>query len=167
MALNMETAKRLGSQAEAKSYLDSVVQTYGKHSDITLSQGGAAGAAGGSAGGAMINLEEFEKFQQSHDDFVSQQLEVLLQYLKRDLRDGYRLHDLKHSDYMRVQDELDSIQKEHGENYLEVIQPVFDPLKARHFDSAWDCVRQTAFEMFFNMSVSLSLSQNFYFFSCS
>ncbi|PLW51598.1 hypothetical protein PCASD_00613 [Puccinia coronata f. sp. avenae] len=147
----METAKRLGSQAEAKSYLDSVVQTYGKHSDITLSQGGAAGAAGGSAGGAMINLEEFEKFQQSQDDFVSQQLEVLLQYLKRDLRDGYRLHDLKHSDYMRVQDELDSIQKEHGKNYLEVNQPVFDPLKARHFDLAWNCVRQTAFEMFFNI----------------
>jgi 3-oxoacyl-ACP reductase-like protein len=69
---------------------------------------------------------------------------------------------------MRVQDELDSIQKEHGENYLKGIQPVFDPLKARHFDSAWNWVRQTALEMFFDMSVPFSLSQNVTFFlSCS
>ncbi|PLW37368.1 hypothetical protein PCANC_19643 [Puccinia coronata f. sp. avenae] len=112
---------------------------------------GAAGAAGGSAGGAIINLEEFKKFQQSQDAFVSQQLEVLLQYLKQDSRDGYRLHDYKHADYMRVQDELDSIQKEHGENYLKGIQPVFDPLKARHFDFAWNWVQQTALEMFFDI----------------
>ncbi|KAA1129514.1 3-oxoacyl-[acyl-carrier-protein] synthase [Puccinia graminis f. sp. tritici] len=151
MALTMEPPKRLGSEGDAKSYLDSVVQAYGQHSVLALSQGGPAGAAGGSAGGAMINSEEFEKFQQSQDAFVSQQLEVLLRYLKRDSRDGYRLHDLKHADYMRVQDELDGIQKEHGENYLKGIQPVFDPLKARHFDSAWNWVRQTALEMFFDI----------------
>ncbi|WAR63063.1 hypothetical protein PtB15_18B145 [Puccinia triticina] len=152
MALTMEPPKRLGSEGEAKSYLDSVVQAYGKHSGLALSQGGPAGAAGGSAGGAVINSEEFEKFQQSQDTFVSQHLEVLLRYFKRDSRDGYRLHDLKHADYyMRVQDELDSIQKEHGENYLQGIQPVFDPFKARHFDSAWNWVRQTALEMFFDI----------------
>ncbi|WAQ92446.1 hypothetical protein PtA15_16A354 [Puccinia triticina] len=50
---------------------------------------------------------------------------------------------------MRVQEELDSIQKEHGENYLKGIQPVFDPLKARHFDLAWNWVRQTALEIIY------------------
>jgi 3-oxoacyl-ACP reductase-like protein len=69
----------------------------------------------------MIN-SEFEKFPQSQDAIVSQPLEVLLRYLKQD---GYRLHDLKHADCMRVQDELDSIQKGHSENYFEGIQPVF------------------------------------------
>ncbi|PLW33528.1 hypothetical protein PCASD_23704 [Puccinia coronata f. sp. avenae] len=85
-----------GSEAEDKSYLDSVMQVHGKHSGITLSQGGATGAVGGSAGGAMINLEGLEKFQQSQDAFESQQLEV--QSFKRDSRNGYRLHDLKHAD---------------------------------------------------------------------
>ncbi|PLW35383.1 hypothetical protein PCASD_15510 [Puccinia coronata f. sp. avenae] len=134
-----------------KLYLDSVVQAYGKHSGITLSQGGVTGAAGGSAGGAMINSEEFEKFQQSQGAFVSQQLKILLRYLERDSRDGYRLHELKHADYMRVQDELDSTQKEHGKNYLQGIQPAFDPLKACHFDSAWNWARQTALNMFFDI----------------
>lgn len=152
MALTMEPAKRLGSEPDAKAYLDSVVSAYGKHFGLTLSQGGSAGGAGvGSASGSMIDSEEFEKFQQHQDTFVSQQLEVLLRYLKRDSRDGYRLHDLKHADYMRVQDELDSIQKEHGESYMKGIQPVFDPLKSRHFDSAWNWVRQTALEMFFDI----------------
>ncbi|KAI9604272.1 hypothetical protein H4Q26_003886 [Puccinia striiformis f. sp. tritici PST-130] len=123
------------------------------HLGLTLSQGRPVGAAGGSAGGAVVNSEEFKEFQQSQDAFVSQQLEVLLRYLKKDSRDGYRLHDLKHADDMRVQDELDSIQKEHGESYLKGIQPVFDPLRARHFDSAWNWVQQTVLEMFFDIPI--------------
>ncbi|KAI9613677.1 hypothetical protein KEM48_003676 [Puccinia striiformis f. sp. tritici PST-130] len=123
------------------------------HLGLTLSQGRPVGAAGGSAGGAVVNSEEFKEFQQSQDAFVSQQLEVLLRYLKKDSQDGYRLHDLKHADDMRVQDELDSIQKEHGESYLKGIQPVFDPLRARHFDSAWNWVQQTALEMFFDIPI--------------
>jgi hypothetical protein len=60
MALTMEPAKLLGLQMGFNLYLNFVVQAYGKHSGITLSQGGAASVAGGSASGAMINL--FGKF---------------------------------------------------------------------------------------------------------
>lgn len=151
MSVTMEPPKRLSSEAEAKTYLDSVVQAYAQQVGLNLSQGGLGGADASNAGGAVINSEEFEKFQQTQDAFVSQQLEVLLRYLKKDSRDGYRLHDLKHAEFLRVQAELDSIYKEHGELYIGGIQPVFDPLKARHFDSAWNWVRQTALEMFFDI----------------
>lgn len=161
-AVTMEPPKRLGAEPEAKAFLDSVVQAYAQNVGITLSPAGAGGAAGGGggggAGGAMINSEEFEKFQLSQDLFVSQQLEVLLRYLKRDSRDGYRLHDLKHLEFVQLQNQLDAIHKEHGEAYIQGIQPVFDPLKARHFDSAWNWVRQTALEMFFDMYVFVSAS---------
>ncbi|PLW07325.1 hypothetical protein PCANC_26181 [Puccinia coronata f. sp. avenae] len=102
----MEPAKLLGLQMGFKLYLDFVVQAYGKHSGITLSQGGAASAARGSASGVMINL--FGKFQKSHNAFVPQQLEVLLRHLKRNSRAGHRQHDL-------------SIQKKSGGNYLQGI----------------------------------------------
>ncbi|CAH7689739.1 fatty acid synthase subunit beta [Phakopsora pachyrhizi] len=151
MAVTMEPPKRLGSEGDAKAYLDTIVEAYGKQQGIALSRGGTAAAGGANAGGAVINSEEFEKFQQNQDAFVSQQLEVLLRYLKKDSRDGYRLHDLKHAQFMQVQEQLDNIHKEHGESYLDGIQPVFDPLKARHFDSAWNWVRQTALEMFFDI----------------
>lgn len=151
MAVTMEPSKRLGSEAEAKTYLDSVVQAYSQNAGITLSQGGAAASGGAATGGATINSEEFEKFLMGQDIFVSQQVEVLLRYLKRDSRDGYRLHDLKHLEFQGLQNQLDAIHKEHGESYIQGIQPVFDPLKARHFDSAWNWVRQTALEMFFDI----------------
>ncbi|KAG0147001.1 hypothetical protein CROQUDRAFT_91978 [Cronartium quercuum f. sp. fusiforme G11] len=153
-AVTMEPAKRLSSEAEAKTFLDSVVQAYGQQAGLNLTQAAGAtgaGAGGGGSGAMMMNSEEFEKFQANQDLFVSQQVEVLLRYLKKDSRDGFRLHDLKHIEYLKLQAQLDAIHKEHGETYVQGIQPVFDPLKARHFDSAWNWVRQTALEMFFDI----------------
>ena len=37
---------------------------------------------------------------------------------------------------------------EHVDAYIDGIQPVFDALKARHFDSSWNWVRQDALLMF-------------------
>ena len=36
---------------------------------------------------------------------------------------------------LALQAKLDSINREHGDTYIEGIQPRFDILKARHFDS--------------------------------
>ena len=46
----MEPAKRLGSEGEAKAWIDSVVAVYAQRSGISLSSGGAG--AGGAATGA-------------------------------------------------------------------------------------------------------------------
>ncbi|CAH7688899.1 hypothetical protein PPACK8108_LOCUS23938 [Phakopsora pachyrhizi] len=76
MAVTMEPPKRLGSEGDTKTFLDTTVEAYGKQQGITLNRGGTAAAGGANAGGAVINSEEFEKFQQNRDAFVSQQLEV-------------------------------------------------------------------------------------------
>ena len=39
---------------------------------------------------------------------------------------------------MALQAQLDSIAKEQGDTYVDGIQPIFDALKARHFDSSWN-----------------------------
>lgn len=44
-----------------------------------------------------------------------------------------------------------SIAKEHGDLYIDGAQPVFDPLKARHFDSSWNWVRQDALMMYYDI----------------
>lgn len=155
-AVTMEPSKRLGGESEAKSFLDSVVHSYAQRSGITLSQTGVAAGSGGGTGvgGATINSEEFEKFQTRQDFFVSQQVEVLMRYLNKDSRDGHRLHDVKVLESLQLQNQIDAIRREHGQEYIQGIQPVFDPLKARHFDSAWNWVRQSALEMFFDMCVA-------------
>lgn len=151
LGLTMEPPKRLGSEAEAKAWLDSLVPMYAQRSGISLSQGGSGGGSGGASGGAVINSEEFIKFQADQETFVSQQVELYMRYLKRDSRSGEIAFDKEKTNSAALQARLDSITKEHGDSYLDGIQPVFDPLKARHFDSSWNWVRQDALLMFYDI----------------
>jgi fatty acid synthase subunit beta len=52
---------------------------------------------------------------------------------------------------LALQAKLDSINREHGDAYIEGIQPRFDILKARHFDSSWNWVRQDALLMYYDI----------------
>ena len=151
LGITMEPPKRLGSEAEAKQWLDSVVPIYAQRSGVTLSQGGAGGGAGGAAGGAVINSEEFLKFQSEQEQFVSQQIELFMRYLKRDSRAGEKAFEKEKTGSDSLQSKLDSVLKEHGDAYIDGIQPVFEPLKARHFDSSWNWVRQDALLMFYDI----------------
>ena len=152
LGLTLEPAKRLGSEVEAKAWLDSVAAVYAQQSGISLSSGGAAGGAGGgSAGDAVINSEEFLKFQAEQERFAAQQVEVYMRYLNRDSRAGERAFDNAQEGMRSLQSKLDSINREHGDVYVEGIQPMFEPLKARHFDSSWNWVRQDALLMWYDI----------------
>ncbi|EPQ52677.1 hypothetical protein GLOTRDRAFT_112049 [Gloeophyllum trabeum ATCC 11539] len=151
LGTTMEPPKRLGSEAEAKTWLDSVVSVYAQRSGISLSAASAGGGGGGGGGGAVINSEEFLKFRSEQDQFVSQQIEVFMRYLKRDPRAGEIAYDKEKANSAVLQGRLDNIVREHGDVYLDGVQPVFDPLKARHFDSSWNWVRQDALLMFYDI----------------
>jgi fatty acid synthase subunit alpha len=66
--------------------------------------------------------------------------------LKRDSRSG----DIAFDKAADLQAKLDSIAKEHGDTHIEGIQPAFDPLEARRFDSSWNWVRQGALFMYYD-----------------
>lgn len=55
VALTMEPAKRLGSEADAKAWLDSVAQAYASQAGISLNTAPAGGAGGGGGGGMVID----------------------------------------------------------------------------------------------------------------
>jgi fatty acid synthase subunit alpha, fungi type len=147
----MEPPKRLGTDAEAKAWLDSVAAVYAQRAGITLASGGGAAGAGSAGGGATINSEEFLKFQADQHRFVGQQVDLFMRYLNRDPRAGEQAHDKAKANVAALQAKLDSIAREHGDTYIDGIQPIFDPLKARHFDSAWNWVRQDALLMFYDI----------------
>jgi fatty acid synthase subunit alpha len=151
IATTMEPAKRLGSESEGKAWLDAAAQVYAQRVGISLSTGGAGGGAGGSSGGAVMNSEEFLKFQAEQHDFAHQQINLYSRYLKRDPRLGEILHDKEKANSVQLQARLDSIAREHGDTYVDGIQPAFDALKARHFDSSWNWVRQDAILMFYDI----------------
>ena len=110
----------------------------------------------------MIDSEQLDKMQAAQDSFVGQQVEVLLRYLGRDSREGHRLADAQKAEALALQDKLDLISREHGDEYINGIQPSFDPLKARHFNSSWNWVRQDSLQMWFDILLvfhSLSFSE--------
>jgi fatty acid synthase subunit alpha, fungi type len=59
-----------------------------------------------------------------------------MRHLKWDSRAGALAFDKEKENSLTLQTRLDRITKEHGDVYLDNIQPVFEPLKARHFDSS-------------------------------
>lgn len=145
-----EPAKRLGSEAEAKAWLDTVAAAYAKQAGISLSSGGGGGSAGG-GGGAVMNSEEFLKFKAEQEDFAARHVELYMRYLGRDSRAGGQAYDEEKANSVKLQAKLDDIAREHGDTYIQGVMPVFDPLKARHFDSAWNWVRQDALLMFYDI----------------
>lgn len=151
LGVTMEPAKRLGSEAEAKTWLDSVAAAYAQQAGISLSSGGAGGGAAAGGGGAVMNSEEFLKFQTEQRLFAAQHIELYMRYLKRDSRAGARAFDEEKENAAALQAKLDDIAKEHGDAYIQGIQPVFEPLKARHFNSSWNWVRQDALLMFYDI----------------
>lgn len=64
-----------------------------------------------------------------------------MRYLDLDSRDGACSTDVEKANVASLQAKLDAIDKEHGENYIQGIQPLFEPLEARHSDSSWNWVR--------------------------
>ncbi|KAI8394241.1 fatty acid synthase [Radiomyces spectabilis] len=152
MGLTMEPAARLGAEADAKAWLDSVAQAYAKKAGVSLNAPGA-GAAGGAAGGAVavINSEEFDALKAKQDNLIYQQLNLYARYLQKDLRDGHKKYEEEKTMTAKLQAELDQWLIEHGDIYAEGIKPVFTPLKARRYDSYWNWVRQDALEMWYDI----------------
>ena len=72
--------------------------------------------------------------------------------LGRDSRAGELTFDQEKANSIALQAKLDSNIREHGDAYIEGhIQPCFDVLKAPHFDSSWNWVRQDALLMWYDI----------------
>ena len=151
IATTMEPAEHLGSEAEGKVWLDAAAQAYAQCVGISLSSGGSGSSAGGSFGGAVMNSEEFLKFQTEQHEFAYQQINLYSHYLKRDPRQGEILYNKEKANSSQIQARLDSIGCEHSNTYIEGIQPIFDALKACHFNSFWNWLHQDTILMFYDI----------------
>ncbi|KEP44952.1 fatty acid synthase subunit alpha [Rhizoctonia solani 123E] len=74
-----------------------------------------------------------------------------MRYPKCNSRAGARAYDEVKDNVATLQAKLDDIAKEHGDAYIQGIQPIFEPLKARDFDSSWNWVRQDALLMWYDI----------------
>ncbi|KAJ3096841.1 3-oxoacyl-[acyl-carrier-protein] synthase [Phlyctochytrium planicorne] len=148
-----EPAARLGTEGDAKAWLDATAKAYAAKVGVTL--GGASSSAGsGAAGGAAtvtINSEEFNLQKLKTDSMVRSQLELFAKYLDIDLLEGAKLATTERDGRNALQEELDLWNAEHGDVYGDGIRPSFTKLKARVFDSHWNWARQDALHLYYDI----------------
>lgn len=152
LALTMEPASRLGSENDAKAYLDDVSQKYATTAGISLNSAAASGAAGGaSGGGMMMDPAAIDALTKDQRALFKQQLELFARYLKIDLRSGDKAYVGSQATNQALQAQLDLWNVEHGEFYASGIEPSFSTLKARIYDSSWNWARQDALSMYYDI----------------
>lgn len=145
-----EPAARLGSDNDAKEFLDQMAQKYASRAGISLSSG-SAGGSGAAAGGAVIDSAALDAMAAENKALAKQQLETLARYLQLDLNKGAKSFIKEKEAAVLLQKELDLWEAEHGEYYAKGIQPIFSNLKARTYDSYWNWARQDLLLMWFDI----------------
>lgn len=151
LALTMEPATRLGSESDAKAYLDDTANKYASAAGISLSAPTAGGDAAGGGGGMMMDPAAIDALTKDQRALFKQQLELFARYLKIDLRQGDKAHVGSQESQKVLQAQLDLWNTEHGEFYANGIEPSFNQLKARVYDSAWNWARQDALSMYYDI----------------
>ena len=151
LALTMEPAARLGSETDAKAYLDDVSNKYAATAGISLSAPVAGGESGAAGGGMMMDPAAIDALTKDQRALFKQQLELFARYLKMDLRAGDRAFVTSQESSKVLQAQLDLWTTEHGEFYAAGIEPSFNSLKARVYDSAWNWARQDALSMYYDI----------------
>ena len=154
LSITMEPPARLGSEGDAKAFLDDVAQKYASNAGITLLTASAAGPVNGAAGGMMIDPAAIDALTKDQRTLFRQQLELFARYLKTDLRAGDKAFVTAKESEKVLQAQLDLWEAEHGDFYASGIEPSFNTLKARVYDSSWNWARQDALSMFYDIIFS-------------
>lgn len=151
LALTSEPAARLGSENDAKAWLDDMSNKYAAQAGISLSAPAAGGDAGGAAGGMMMDPAAIDALTKDQRALFKQQLELFARYLKMDLRAGDKAFVGSQKAASALQAQMDLWNAEHGDFYAAGIEPSFTPLKARVYDSSWNWARQDALSMYYDI----------------
>ncbi|KAJ9300279.1 hypothetical protein DTO271G3_2396 [Paecilomyces variotii] len=151
LALTMEPPSRLSAEADAKAYLDGVANKYAASAGISLSAPTASGDSGAGSGAMMMDPAAIDALTKDQRALFKQQLEIIARYLKMDLRAGEKAFVTSQESQKALQAQLDLWQTEHGDIYASGIEPSFDPLKARVYDSSWNWARQDALSMYYDI----------------
>ncbi|EPS26514.1 Fatty acid synthase subunit alpha [Penicillium oxalicum] len=151
LAITMEPAARLGSEPDAKAFLDTVTNKYAAAAGINLSAPAAGGDSGAGGGGMMMDPAAIDALTKDQRALFKQQLEVIARYLKMDLRAGDKAFMVSQESQKALQAQLDLWSAEHGDFYASGIEPSFDSLKARVYDSSWNWARQDALSMYYDI----------------
>ncbi|KNG91432.1 3-oxoacyl-synthase [Aspergillus nomiae NRRL 13137] len=136
-AVTMEPAARLADAGQATQFLDSVVSRYGGKAGVTL-QKRAEGAASQTSAVAQVDLASIEALKKDQNEYLHKQFQLLAKHLDLD--------GVAEPSQVQVQgeeaDKLAEWDAEFDEEFLTGMRTIFDPRKARRYDSWWNTARE-------------------------
>ncbi|TGJ87329.1 hypothetical protein E0Z10_g1466 [Xylaria hypoxylon] len=138
--VTIEPSSRLSDATQVHEFLDLAVTRYAKHSGISLPTPSSSQGSQGSQGTAvMVDDASLQKLKNEQDSVLRKQLQVLAQHLGVDLTPNAAT-EIQNSD--ELQQHLDKVYAELGEEFYLGMEGIFDPLKERRYSSWWNWARE-------------------------
>lgn len=141
MAVTNQPAARAGSEKEAKAFLDSTAARYFSMLGLALPPPGESSSQGSGAS-KMAQAAALAEFQKSKRSYHGQLLRLNAKELDLDLHEAEKQLQVQEELVQDLRSELDAWQFEHGDDYTSGIRAIFDTLKIRCYDSAWNWALQ-------------------------
>jgi fatty acid synthase subunit alpha len=152
LAITMEPPSRLGSDTDAKTFLDDITQIYANNMGINLNEYTASESTAAFSGNSIqMDPAAIDALTSQQRILFKQQLELLARYLKVDLRSGDKSLINAEKSNQILQSQLDLWLVEHGDVYASGIKPLFNPLKVRSYDSSWNWARQEVLTIYYDV----------------
>ncbi|KAI0468362.1 putative fatty acid synthase alpha subunit FasA [Xylaria cf. heliscus] len=138
--VTIEPSSRLSDAAQVHEFLDKAVARYAKQAGVSLpTQSPGQGSQGLQSTAVMVDDASLQKLKSEQDLVLRKQLQVLAQHLGIDIAPNTAA-EIHNSD--ELQQQLDTINTELGEEFYVGIKGIFDPLKERRFSSWWNWARE-------------------------
>ncbi|KAI0412189.1 putative fatty acid synthase alpha subunit FasA [Xylaria grammica] len=138
--VTIEPSSRLSDTAQVYEFLDLAVTRYAKHSGLSLpTPSSGQGAQGVQGTAVMVDDASLQKLKTEQESVLRKQLQVLAQHLGVDLTPS-AAGEIQNSS--ELQEHLDKINAELGEEFYLGMEGIFDPLKERRYSSWWNWVRE-------------------------
>ena len=150
-ALSKEPAARLGSDADAKGFWDSVTSSYASVQGISLSGSGGAPGTVAVAGPAMSSAA-LSAITKKQDDLIREQMELFSTYLGEDSRAGWHAASAAKATISELQKELDTLKEELGDTFVDGITPKFSRKMARTYEASWNWAKQDYVQFLLDMT---------------
>eukprot|EP01062_Namystynia_karyoxenos_P028436 TRINITY_DN21550_c0_g1_i1.p1 TRINITY_DN21550_c0_g1~~TRINITY_DN21550_c0_g1_i1.p1 ORF type:complete len:4167 (+),score=1617.38 TRINITY_DN21550_c0_g1_i1:129-12503(+) len=150
-AVAMQPPQRLGSDAAAQSYWESVVSAYAALNGVAVGGGKAAGAPAAAGAAVTVSSAELRQLRLMQQMLAREQMNVLAGYLQEDLRAGWHVAETAQGRCDALLAENDAIRAELGDAFLKGITPQFSAKKVRSYGSFWNWVRVDIVLFFHNM----------------
>ncbi|KAL8788546.1 MAG: hypothetical protein Q9213_001619 [Squamulea squamosa] len=139
---------RLATVDEAKAFFDTAAKDYASQTGVSLMTDRLEGEDEASSATAVIDPTALDRISDEHNRLSTRQLEILASHLNVDLRASEKILMNSQAAQDAKQDQIDLWNIEHGEFYARGLNPMFDPLMTRSYNSAWNWVRDDIFAFY-------------------